>query len=286
MRQQTAAVKLCTEEWNVCLWGQNDTNDACGVRIFENMRDAVAGADALVLPLPASIDGATLNCPSKGTGESVLLSELADIVDADCRIIGGRLPESFVNQAELRGIKCFDYFAAEAFQIKNAYTTAEAALSIAMSNLKKTVRGADFAVTGYGRIAKQLAKILVDLGAKVTVCARKDSDLAYASLSGCRILKLDKEGKFLPELCKGYDIIFNTVPHWLFDGKTLKNMSEKTLIIELASAPGGIDVSAAKQLNSKILWASSLPGKYAPESAGELIAECVAKYLEGEVSDK
>ena len=47
--------------------------------------------------------------------------------------------------------------------------------------------------------------------------------------------------------------------------------------------PGGLDVTLAKKLRSNVLWAASLPGKYAPESAGELIADCVIDILEGEV---
>ena len=59
----------------------------------------------------------------------------------------------------------------------------------------------------------------------------------------------------------------------------LSSLNKDTLIIDLASAPGGVDVSAAKRLSSRVLWASSLPGKYAPESAGELIANCIADII-------
>ena len=60
-------------------------------------------------------------------------------------------------------------------------------------------------------------------------------------------------------------------------------IDKKTLIIDLASSPGGVDVSAAKKLSSRVLWASSLPGKYAPESAGELIGECIEGIMAAEV---
>ena len=63
----------------------------------------------------------------------------------------------------------------------------------------------------------------------------------------------------------------------------LKNVDSQTVLIELASAPGGIDISEAKRLKSNVLWAASLPGKYAPQSAGELIGECVCDILESEV---
>ena len=80
----------------------------------------------------------------------------------------------------------------------------------------------------------------------------------------------------------GYDIIYNTVPSLLFDCAFLEQVDKKTFIIELASAPGGIDVCAAKELGSNVLWAASLPGKYAPESAGKLIGDCVNRIVEKE----
>jgi dipicolinate synthase subunit A len=53
------------------------------------------------------------------------------------------------------------------------------------------------------------------------------------------------------------------------------------LIIELASSPGGVDVCAARELCANVMWAPSLPGKYAPESAGRIICECVLDVLGG-----
>ena len=59
------------------------------------------------------------------------------------------------------------------------------------------------------------------------------------------------------------------------DSASFEASAITSILIELASSPGGVDVSSAKRLGSQVLWASSLPGKYAPESAGELIADCV-----------
>ena len=94
--------------------------------------------------------------------------------------------------------------------------------------------------------------------------------------------KKEELKKALTTLENGYDVIYNTVPSPLFDRGFLERVCKKTLIIELASGSGGIDLSAAKELCSNVLWASSLPGKYAPESAGKLIGNCVDKIL-GEV---
>lgn len=281
-RQYTAAVKLAGGRYGIYSFGVE--GEACAdVCICDSLREALADARAVVLPLPASVDGVELNMRS-GDGERPNMLELADAIEEDTLVIGGRLPTSFRDRVLSRGIKCFDYFESEAFQVKNAYITAEAALSIAMEKLERTVRGSDLAVTGYGRIARQLSSLIVSLGGRVTVCARRESDLAWAELLGCRTLKINAEDKSSIEpLLFGYDVIFNTVPAWLFDADALERIDKRTLLIELASTPGGIDVLAARRLHSNVLWAASLPGKYAPESAGELIADCVSSLIRSEV---
>lgn len=279
-RQHTAAVKLAGGRYGIYSYAL----DGEGVgEVADKLEDALNGARAVVLPLPVSADGIELNI-RKSSAEKLLLCDLADAIEEGTTVIGGKLPSAFRDRLLARGIKCLDYFESEAFQIKNAYTTAEAALFVAMEKLERTVRGSDFAITGYGRIAKQLASLIISLGGRVTVCARKESDLAWAELLGCRTLKISTEDKSsVSPLLYGYDVIFNTVPAWLFDASALEHIDKRTLLIELASTPGGIDVLAAKRLHSNVLWAASLPGKYAPESAGELIADCVRTMLEREV---
>ena len=282
-RQHTAAVKLSCGVWDIYEWGQDTSQAQDGIISCDNIYEAISDARAVILPLPSSIDGTTLNTQSAYVQTKVELASIADAVPSDCIIIGGKLPQSFCERAMLRGVRCFDYFEFEDFQIKNAYTTAEAALSIAMNSLSKNIRDSKFAITGYGRIAKQLSRLLRALGAEVTVCARKSRDLAWAELDGCYSVRLE-EGKIAEDLLEGYDVIFNTVPRWLFGEEFLERVDRKTLLIELASSPGGIDVSSARRLRSNVLWAASLPGKYAPDSAGALIAECVGSLLQAEVS--
>jgi dipicolinate synthase subunit A len=270
-RQRAAAESLAREGRSVFYFG-GDGKAVEGVTQSESLKDALLGADIAVLPLPCTLDGVGVNAPFFSGGQ-IRIFDVLDALSKDTLLVGGRMPEEVLKYSEKKGIKTIDYFLSEAFQIKNAYTTAEAALSIAMNNMKKNIRGARFAITGYGRIARALTELLLKLGGEVCVLARKESDLAWAELSGATAKRITEES--IMELRSGYDVIFNTVPSWLFFESFLLNMDKKTKLIELASSPGGVDVSSAKRLGSQVLWASSLPGKYAPESAGELIADCV-----------
>ena len=288
MRHYTTACTLAKGAWEVRLWGVRPLREGEPSVIFsKSCEEALADVSAVVLPLPSSSDGYCLHCPMIQEEGPFYLHKLLEMIPQKAIIVGGRLPHGFSVAAESRGIRVFDYFTLEDFQIKNAYTTAEAALSIAMNSLTREIRGAHVAVTGYGRIAKHLVRLLRYMEADVTVAARKDADLAWAALLGCHTLKLEDasaRAQIASKMSHGFDVIYNTVPSWLFDRDFLEQVDKETFLIDLASAPGGVDICAAKELGSNVLWATSLPGKYAPVSAGEGIAACVDKILSAEVA--
>ncbi|MBO5938104.1 MAG: dipicolinate synthase [Clostridia bacterium] len=283
LRQYIAARELSLSGASVELWGLERSAREEEIPVARSLVSALEGADAVLLPLPATTDGVLLFSPLAISEKRIRLCDILSEMPSGSLLIGGRIPETVVASAEASGIRVRDYFDSEEFQIQNAYTTAEAAISIAMNSLTRNLRGARVAVTGFGRIAKHLVRLLLSLSARVTVAARKSEDLAWAESLGCDTLFL-REGVVPSELAHGYDVIYNTVPHWLFGREFLSMTTRDTFLIDLASVPGGVDVLAAKELGSNVLWATSLPGKYAPTSAGQLIAACVGKILREEVS--
>lgn len=287
LRQYTAATVLSRGVWDIHMWGLDRSGEEeDGICFCGSCREAITGSAGIVFPLPATTDGVLLNCPFDSSDTHIRMDEILTMIEPGMIVIGGKIPAEFMANAEAKGVRVRDYFDSEEFQIQNAYTTAEAALSIAMNSLDKNICGAKVAVTGYGRIARHLVRLLKNLGAEVTVAARKDSDLAWAFSIGCSTVKIESENKSmhgLSPLLHGYDIIYNTVPHWLFDRNFLEKSDKKTFLVDLASVPGGVDICAAKEFGSNVLWATSLPGKYAPVSAGDLIASCVSRILHEEV---
>jgi len=183
--------------------------------------------------------------------------------------------------AEDAGHVLFDYAKSEEFEQRNAIPTAEGAVAILMERMKRTVAGLPVAVTGYGRVGRALSRLLGAMGAKVTVGARKPAALAEAAGAGHYIRRLEGPDS-VALLAQGKAVVFNTVPHWLFTKEVLKSIPKETLLIDLASAPGGIDVDAASAQGHTVIWALSLPGKYAPESAGEIIADTVILHMKKE----
>ena len=275
-RQGCLARFLADHGFETAAWGMSDSGCIGGAVRCRDPVSAMASAAAVILPLPATLDGVTLNSENE---ERIKLNKILEY--ADVPFFGGKLSESFRLAASARKRKVIDYFETESLQIKNALPTAEGAISIAMQNLKRTLVGARAAVIGYGRIGKTLADLLLKLGARVTVAARNEQQLAYAQIAGAKTVRIGSDSSSL-KLPDEYDVIFNTVPAGLFDAAQIGKLPENTLLIDLASPPGGVDFAAAKEAGIRAIWALSLPGRYAPEDAGRIIGETLLELFERE----
>jgi len=181
------------------------------------------------------------------------------LLDVPSREIPGglleRLPENVYvvgGNLSLTDHRTLDLLKNEWYLAKNAAITAECALQIAMENSETVFSGTPVLVIGWGRIGKCLARLLNNIGAEVTVAARKDADRAMAEVMGYRSLLPGTP----PERCR---MVFNTVPAPVMEAMT------GCLNIDLASEPG--------ILGNDVIWARGLPGKYAPEASGCLIGE-------------
>ena len=231
--------------------------------------------DYIVLPLPASVDGETIVSPF--SGEPVLISEVVDFAKKDGRVF---TPKNF---PRLDGI-CSDfsltqsnYFIREELQVMNAVPTAEGALHIAISELDETIFGSEVMITGLGRIGKVLARLLTAMGARVTVVARKPSDLAYARQLGCNSVKFNSDG--FTSAVRSCSLSFNTVPVPIYNNGLLSQFKKNAVIIDLASSPCAPEAATD---NVKIIRALSLPGKYSPKTAGEIIGRTLENMLSEE----
>ena len=65
----------------------------------------------------------------------------------------------------------------------------------------------------------------------------------------------------------------------IFGREQLSRFADDTIFIDLASKPGGIDFASAQELGKKVIWALGLPGKTAPVTSGEIIAETIDNML-------
>ena len=235
--------------------------------VLKSVDDMPQKADLIVLPMMSS-DSLNIKLSS---GRTVSCKELSNSLNKNSLVVGGRLGVSVVEYFSSLGHDVKDYFTREELVVRNCIPTAEGTLQIAMQELAITVSGSKTVITGYGRVAKACARLFNAVGSQVTVAARNISQLAQAQNDGCRAININA----LEENIKDYDTIINTVPSLVITRSVLQNVQKDSIIIDLASKPGGTDFEAAHQLNVKAVHALALPGKTAPITSGKLIAEAI-----------
>lgn len=277
MRQLVMAAGLADEGFETAVFGFEDYGGSIGgVTRCVAMEDAVRSAAIVILPLPYSNDRIHLNTPL--TQNDIHIDHLFSLFREGQIVIGGKFDKIAAGLAESAGIKLIDYYLREEITILNAVPTAEGAINIAMQELPVTLAESKALVLGYGRIGKILSAKLSALRVETDVCARKNEDFAWIRAYGYHGVRYSELDGLLPH----YDVIFNTVPALLLDRNRLSVLKKDAVVIDLASKPGGVDFSAAKEKNINIIWALSLPGKYAPVTAGGILKDSVKLILREE----
>lgn len=254
---------LENQGYKVCYYAFNHTE------CYASLEEAVNSSDVIVLPLPFTRDRITLNTPL--FDEVVLISDIVALLSSKKMVFGGQLPKSLCEELESKGCKYCDYFLLDELAIYNAVPTAEGVVQVLIEELPITVHGMKCAVLGYGRVGKFLAETLRSLGAEVTVFARKESAFAEIHASSMKYKHFDS----LVDEYNDFDAVINTVPVKVLGEAQLSNINPECVLIEVASAPFGIDFQAAKERAFKVVKAGSLPGKVAPKTAGEIIGRSI-----------
>lgn len=111
----------------------------------------------------------------------------------------------------------------------NAVPTVQGILKAIIDNTEFTINSSKCAIFGYGRIGSLTADILSSIGAKVTVCARKYSDLAKATSKGLDSCFI----KDFSSIADEFDIIVNTVPAVIINRDILVKLKKSVLSLTL-----------------------------------------------------
>lgn len=270
LRQLTLAEILSQNGYEVTVSGFGEDSISEKYTTENDIKKA-ADAKIIILPIPVSQDAKTLNAPFNN--EKINLLDIAEYIPRDALILGGRMNEEILFTFENQ--KCIDYSEREELMIKNAVPTAEGAIELAIAETPVTLAKSKALIIGYGRIGKVLSRLLSGLGVLVSVSARKYSDLAWIDVNGYNAI----HNKDIIKSVQSYDIIFNTAPALILDEKILSKINPDTVVIDLASKPGGVDFQKAKDFGLKVIWALSLPGKTAPLTSGEIIAQTILNIL-------
>lgn len=259
-RMAYAAMELRNAGYAVTFWGRDSDASSPAAET------TLSYADLLVLPIPATRDGVHLNAPD--APRSIPLEVIVAALRPGQTVAGGTLPKKIADTVIAKGCRIYDCQTDERFVLPNALATAEGAIAMAIAESDDLLAECHSVVLGFGRIAKQLCRLLSAMGAMVTVVARRECDRTLARTLGYSALPFSDVDAALSDA----SLIFNTVPACLIDFANVAPTVNGT-VIDLAP------VYEPSQMPVKVIRAAALPAKYAPAYAGRLMARCILAHL-------
>lgn len=234
------------------------------IELCQSLKEAVRNSDIVISGMPFSKDGENVNAPFSSS--QIKIKDLKNELNNKTFIAGG-IPKDFYDE-EIRNV---DLLQIDELTILNAIPTVEGAIKIAIEEREETIHESNVLICGFGRIGKILCNRFKVLGANVYCAARKDTDLAWI-----------REKRYFPlryvELCDyapKFNIVINTVPTIIIKEKELDCLNKDVLIIDVASAPGGIDKEYAEKKKIKVITALGIPGKEMPKTAASYIKKII-----------
>lgn len=204
-------------------------------------------------------------CPDGRLKNGESPEKLLSMLPRNVTVAGGNL-----NHPALASHKTLDLLLDPYYLASNAAITADCALRIAASHIKTTFSDTPTLILGWGRIGKCLSQLLKGTGCPVTVAARKETDRAVLQSLGYQTLDFTD----IPLQLPSFRLLFNTVPAPILDMESV-SLKKPCTLIELASVNG--------ITGSETVIARALPGTYAPESSGRLIADTLCRLWKEEI---
>ena len=269
-RQKYLKEYLENEGFGVSSYGLFDWDDDT-----DKLKSTIDENAVIILPLPATRNGKTINMPF--SKKEITVDRLLSFLGKDNLVFGGIIKGELLSRLRETDIPFVDYYD-ESFIEKNAVLTAFGTLKIILEHIDFALPMGEYAVTGYGRVAKETVNLLSSLSCNVTVFARNPSQREDANIKGSKAYPITS----LSSLANRFDIIINTVPYGIITEDIAKNINEKCKVIELASAPYGMDFEIMRKNGVDVIKAFGLPGKYTPKTAGEIIGKKIQEYLQKE----
>lgn len=226
----------------------------------------------LLLPVPVFQNG-ILNLQ---TGHRIEEGQIVRHMKPGQCLFGGCFSKGFQKQLEERGVSAYDLMRCEHVITENAAVTAEGAIAEAVMRSPVALRGSVCILTGYGRCGSALHRCLKNWGCRLMVYDCEKDACERAKKEGAVVCSREMLAKEAEKAA----FIFNTAPSLVWTDELLQRISPDACFLELASAPGGVDLEAAERQEVAIQKLPGLPGKTAPCTAGRILGEELLREIE------
>lgn len=237
--------------------------------------------DAIILPIPGTNHEGIVD--TVFSNEEVKLTEdIVKITPKHCVIYSG-ITNSYLDKiVQSTNRKLIQLFERDDVAIYNSIPTVEGTIMMVIQHTDITIHGSNIAVLGLGRVGMSIARTFAALGANVKVGARDTAHIARITEMGLTPFLLDTIQKEVEDI----DVCINTIPHLIVTAQVISKMPAHTLIVDLASKPGGTDFRYAEKRGIKAILAPGLPGIVAPKTAGQIIANVLSQLLNDLVKER
>lgn len=235
------------------------------IGLCENDDGNAETSDILLFPVPTTKDGELVYCPN--TNRKIYLK---DFFKYDNKLF-------LTARYKFLKKRSIDYCEYDYYSVLNAVPTAEGAIAYAINKTDFTLFKSRVLVIGYGRTGKVLTERLSGFKCDLTVSARKESD--FAQIEALNYKYIHTYDLIDGENTPNFDIIFNTVD--IFTYNVSPEKLRNTLFIDLSSS-GGIKADLIEKYEINYHKLPALPGKTAPDTAGEILARTVMNIIKGE----
>lgn len=237
--------------------------------------------DAIILPVPGTnLEGEVDTIFSNE--KSVLTQEIIDQTPSHCIIFSG-ISNAYLDEIiNNTGRKLIKLFERDDVAIFNSIPTVEGTIMMVIQHTDITIHASNVVVLGLGRVGITTARTFSAMGANVKVGARRSEHIARITEMGMTPFYM----KNIEEHVQDADVVINTIPKKIVTASVISKMPHDTLIIDLASKPGGTDFRYAEKRGVKALLAPGLPGIVAPKSAGQIVANVISELLQEELEQR
>ena len=246
-------------------------SDAAFVMGAASLEEAVNSSRCVICPIPFSKNGVHLN--QNVLDQDVLLSSLLDLLTTGQSFFAGCISTEFKNTAQESGVLVHDLMKDSCLSVYNTLATAEGAICEAIQKSPQNLHHSQCAVLGYGKCGRTLIHYLKGMFCYVYACSYHPEQCALAKTFADDAGGLDDFAGRAGE----FDFVFNTIPAKVVTAKILEKMKPSVTIIDIASAPGGVDFAEAHHLGLHAVLCPGLPGKYAPASSAKAVKDVIEK---------
>lgn len=271
LRQVFLAELLSRKGYRVVGYGLDisEYKQKLNIRMADTLKEAICSARKVLGPIPLTKDQVGIS--GKVKKEDLTLDHLKEYLDETKSFYAGSIPKEILEFGAANQVAMCDFMKNEELAVFNSIATAEGAIGEALVRHPVNLHKSSCLILGFGKCGVTLAHKLNGMSAKVTICVRKRGIHALADAYGYQCMTFQELGESLGR----FDYIFNTVPKLVLDRELLSCVNSQCLIIDIASAPGGVDFEAAKELGINAHLCLGLPGRYAPKSSAKALLKMV-----------